>query len=521
MSNNNVPAILRSLIIYSIIVPLAIFVGYSLANPLDLDTLGFYGVLGILLISPIILRWHMEILVFSWSCSVAVFILPGRPGLWLVMVVMSLTISTLERIINSKMHFIRVPEITWPLLAFMAVVYATAELTGGIGLKAFGGSVYGGKKYIYLLISVLSYFAITARPIPPQKAKLYVALFFLGQLTAFVGNTYIFAPSWMGLIYLMFPPSLDDSSTFEFGVTRLAGFSTAATGVYCYMLARYGLRGIFFEGKLWRPAILFLALLVILLGGFRSTLMMVMATFIMMFLLEKLHRTPAIMVLILMGGLAVTAVIPLAHRLPFTFQRALAFLPLDLDYDAVLSAQSSTEWRLTMWTALLPQIPPHLLLGKGLAFSSSDYDEMMTGNELLQGAAEHFDASQGSLALANDFHNGMLSLIIPFGIWGVLTVLWFLFAGLRIMWRNVKYCRPDLTLPCTFLFVMYFWEMLNFVSCLGGLQIATELANFCGFLGMSIALNNGVCRPAVEQVEERTAQVPFRAMPRPRPAFQR
>ena len=521
MTNSNLPALLRTLIVYGVCVPLAIFVGYTLANPLDINTLGFYGVVGAILISPFILRWHTEILVFSWSASVSFFLLPGAPPLWLVMVVISLLISILERVISGRAHFIRVPQITWPLIAFAVVVYITAELTGGIGVRALGGSVYGGKKYIYLFVSVLSYFAITARPIPKEKAKLYVGLYFLGQVTAFVGNLFVISPDWLHPLFLIFPPSGEGDSPFEIGVTRLGGISSAAVAVYFYMMAKYGARGVFFSGKLWRTAVVLLMFVLVFLGGFRTTIMLVLVTFTIMFFYEKLHRTPAMMIMILIGGMAAVAVIPLAHRLPYTFQRALAFLPLDLDADAVTSADASTQWRLDMWKALLPQIPDHLLLGKGLAFSSAEYDEMMTGNIILQDMAARFDASQGSLALASDFHNGMLSLIIPFGVWGVITVVWFLFAGLNVMWRNTKYCDPDLKLVCGFLFALYFWEFLTFISCFGGLQIAGELASFIGYLGMSIALNNGVCKPAHEIEEVRPSNIPFRIITRQRPAFQR
>ena len=132
MNNSNVPAILRSLIIYAVCIPLAMFVGYLLANQQDYGSLTFYGVLAAVLCSPIFLRWHRELLVFSWSASLSVFVLPGKPNLWLVMVAISLGISVMERIMNSENRFIRVPQITWPLMAFLVVVLFTAELTGGV-----------------------------------------------------------------------------------------------------------------------------------------------------------------------------------------------------------------------------------------------------------------------------------------------------------------------------------------------------------------------------------------------------
>jgi hypothetical protein len=115
----------------------------------------------------------------------------------------------------------------------------------------------------------------------------------------------------------------------------------------------------------------------------------------------------------------------------------------------------------------------------------------------------------------------MLSLIIPFGIWGVIAVLWFLAAGTRVLYLNAKYGGPDLQLVNAFLMMMFVWEALGFVSCVAGMQIAAELTNFAGFLGLSISLNNGVCRPEGEKVEILPSVVPFRSFARPRPVFLR
>ena len=521
MNNSNVPVILRSLIIYAVCIPLAMFVGYTLANPLDYGSLGFYGLLAAVLASPIFLRWHRELLVFSWSASISVFVLPGKPSLWLVMVAISLGISVMERIMNSENRFIRVPQTTWPLLAFLAVIVVTAELTGGVGLRAFGSAVYGGKKYVYLFASIAAYFALIARPIPKEKARLFVLLFFLGQVTAAVGDLYPVCPAWLDPIFYVFPPMIASDEVFQVGVTRLAGFGNVGVAIYSILLARYGLRGILLSGKPWRFLLLLAAFVLIFLGGYRSTLLMFLVTFTLVFFWEGLHRTPLLLVMILLGVLGGTALVPLANKLPYTFQRALAFLPLDLDADAKRSADDSTEWRLAMWSALLPEIPPHLFLGKGLAISTEEFDEMMTGNFALYTAAANVDASQNPLALAGDYHNGMLSLILPFGIWGVATVTWFLLAGVKVMYNNAKYGDPELRTANAFLMAAFACEAIFFLSCFGGMQISMQLANFGGYLGLSIALNNGVCRPARQAVENRPLVAPFRPLLRPRPVFQR
>jgi hypothetical protein len=283
-------------------------------------------------------------------------------------------------------------------------------------------------------------------------------------------------------------------------------------------MARYGIRGIFFSGRLWLLGIYFLSFSLIFLGGFRSTLFMTGAVFTFQFFLEGLHRTKFLPVVLWIGIMASVALVPLASKLPYTFQRALAFLPIQLDPAAKRDAQGSWEWRVEMWKALLPQIPQHLLLGKGLAITPEDYNEMMTTP--LSVAAEQFDPSQQNLALSYDYHNGPLSVVIPFGIWGCLTVLWFFVAGLRVVYCNFRYGDPTLQTFNIFLFVGFLVCVIQFIFIGGG--VCTDMAKFAGFLGLSVALNGGVCRPVPQPVPARETFLHSRGvLPRlpSRPAF--
>jgi O-Antigen ligase len=517
---NNAPAILKTIIIYAVCVPLAIIVGYFITNPMDYSTLGLFGIVALLLVSPLLLRWHYPLLLFSWSSSITVFFLMGAPNLWLVMVMLSLGISVLERTLSGQMQFIRVPQITWPLIVMIAVALVTAEATGGVGLRVFGSEVYGGRKYIYLLIGIMSYFALTARRIPPEKAGLYVALFFLGQATKAIGDLFAIAPSWMHFVFWVFPPSSNSSDPFEVGVTRLGGVSAAASGMMLWMMARYGLRGILLSGKLWRPFLFVALFALVFLGGYRTSLFGIMLAFIMMFFMEGLHRTRLLPTFVLFGVLATTALIPLANKLPFTFQRTLAFLPLDLDQAAKQSAEDSTDWRLNMWSAMLPQVPQYLLLGKGLAISKEEYNEMMGGSLVAIGAGQ-FDPGQNSLALSYDYHNGMLSIVMGFGIWGLIAFLWFVFAGLRVTYLNFKHGDPALRTVNALLFILFLTQAGSYLSCMGGLSLATDIGYFLGFLGLSIALNNGVCQPAPRPAQADQPVTPAEPYSRLRPGFQR
>ncbi len=73
MNNNNTPAILRSLIIYAICVPLAVWIGFMLANPFDRSAFSYAGILLLILCAPILLRWHHLLLIATWNLGLTIF----------------------------------------------------------------------------------------------------------------------------------------------------------------------------------------------------------------------------------------------------------------------------------------------------------------------------------------------------------------------------------------------------------------------------------------------------------------
>src|SRR5580700_11777097 len=130
---NNAPAILKSLIVYAVCAPLAVWLGYLLTEPLDRSTLITAGLLTLALVFPLLLRWHQFLLVLCWNLPLMVFFLQGSPMIWLPMVTISLGISILQRAVKNDMRFISAPQITCPLIFMVVVVCVTAKMTGGFG----------------------------------------------------------------------------------------------------------------------------------------------------------------------------------------------------------------------------------------------------------------------------------------------------------------------------------------------------------------------------------------------------
>jgi hypothetical protein len=131
------------------------------------------------------------------------------------------------------------------------------------------------------------------------------------------------------------------------------------------------------------------------------------------------------------------------------------------------------------------------------------------------------DFSQGGLALSSDYHIGFLSAIIPFGIWGLMAYVWFMVAGLWVIYQNWKHGHPALQTVNAVLFALCFVDLANFASLIGGYGISTGVGFWAGHVGLSIALNNGVGRGQSQATVTRPATQPIRTFPRLRPGFQR
>src|ERR1019366_6836327 len=358
---SNASALFRSLLVYGLCLPLAVFLGSLLANPLDLATVSVVTILFFILTIPLLLRWHHAWLIATWNTTAMLFFLPGKPQVWIGLAGVSLLISILQYTLNRKMTFLSVPPVARPLFFLTAVILLTARITGGLGMRILGGDTYGGRRYITELAAIAGYFAIINRRIPSKRAGLYVALFFLGSATLAISNLPgIVSPS-LNFLFVVFPvsslsPFTDQNSVVGQTVliSRLGGFGSLGLAVIYVLLSRYGLRGVLDATKTWRLGIFCFFVLSCMSTGYRGgvvTLLMVLAS---LFYLERLHHTrlllPVILGLLTIAGLAAA----FATHLPLNYQRSLTVLPgIHLDPLARMDAEASSEWRRQMWREVI------------------------------------------------------------------------------------------------------------------------------------------------------------------------
>ena len=484
----NASALFRSLLVYGLCLPLAVYLGYLLANPLDLTTLGVVLVVLLVLAIPLLLRWHHLWLIATWNTTAVLFFVPGKPQVWMALAAISLTMCILQYALNRSMKFLSVPSVSRPVLFLTAVILVTARLTGGIGFKAFGGDTYGGRNYVAVLASIMGYFAIINRRIPPKRAFFYVALFFLGAGTmAIINLPGVINPSF-NFLFMLFPVESVDALTEQNSVVvaaapyigRVAGLAASGLAVFYTMLARYGIRGVLDTSKPWRFSVFCFFILVSMTGGYRGAFITVCMVFALLFYLEGLQHT-RLLVPVVFGFLAIVGLLGLfAPRLPLSIQRSLAVVPyIQIDPLVRMDAESSTGWRLEVWRRVLPEVPRYLIIGKGYGFSGAE-------QAALRGTAESTD-------LVGNYHNGPLSVIIPFGLFGTIGLIWLVVAGLRMLHQNYQFGDPAYHHINIFLFAFFVAKVVFFFLVFGSFH--SDMPVFLGALALSVSLNGGAAKP--------------------------
>jgi hypothetical protein len=481
----------RLLVAYAIAVPLAVLLGF-LVTSFSSVTFAVIGTVLFVLALPLLLRWYHVLLVVFWNSCFIFFFLPGHPDFWLLFALLGFAISMLNHIMFQK-PFLRVPELSRPLLLLTAVVVFTAEYRGGVGIRAFGGSSFGGRYYVFILGAIAGYFAFASEAIPFQKGRKMSNLFFFSGTTFALSNIIFLMGPFFYFLYAFVPAGgAQSQANSEAGLTqleRLGGLSSASVMTLSFLLTYYGVRGLFDIGKPWRLLFLGLTIAAAFFGGFRSTLVMLFVIFALAFYFEGLLHTHYFPIV---AGLAICGLAPIlifARFMPPAVQRAVSFLPVNVDSSVLADAKASTEWRFQMWREVAKEIPQYLLIGKGYAINPEDFYAVIQAERM----GYETSAFEGTM-MAGDYHSGPLSVIIPFGLFGVIAFLWVLYGGYRVLSLNFRHGDARLRRANGVLLALYITYCLFFFFVFGALN--TEFCIFTGLCGMSVSLNGGVKRKA-------------------------
>ncbi len=493
----------RAQIIYAVCLPVAVLLGYLLADPTDTGSIAVVSVLVAVLSVPLLMHWYHPLLVFTWNAAIMPFFLPGSPHLWLLIAFAGIGFAVVNRFTSAEVRFESPPSVVKPLLFLVGVFLITAMLRGGIGLRSFGSSQYGGRNYIYCLAAIAGFFSLSSQRIPAHRARLFTAIFFLSGLTALMSNLAYLGGPRTEFLFSLFPPeyALEQAlATYSVNAefVRIYGLTLSSVAIYAFLLSQYGLRGIFDFSKPWRFLLFLCAIIGSIFCGFRGYFVLMLLTLGFQFIFEGLCKAKIVAsvgaVALVIGALLV----PNAEKLPLVAQRTLSFLPIRLNPAVRETAQLSSEWRLKMWGDVLADVPQYLLKGKGYAIDPREVE--LADLNWRRG----YGPIYGWALASGVYHSGPLTLLVPFGIWGVIGFLWFAVVAIRYLYRNFRHGDPALHSINTFLLACFVARLTYFVGIFG--LFSMDLFLFTGLVGLSAALN-GRELPEKEALESESEEV--------------
>ncbi len=318
----------RWLLIYGVCIPLALLLGYLVATPFAFTSYATVGlVLGALAL-PVLLRWHHALLIFLWNSYLIVFFIPGQPSLTFTLAGCSFAISLLQHTMRREKVFFIVPSLGWSLVLLGLLAAITAQLTAGIGGRAFGEEMWGAKRYLGVFGAIVGYFALVAQPVAEERAIRYASIYFLSGVTAACSDLLYAAGPNFYFLYAFFPAVLAGSQALtQDTLLRLSGVGFAAQGASFFMLGRYGIRGLFDLTRPWRVALFLLLNACSLFGGYRSMFIVSFLVFWIQFYLEGLFKSRYFLGLLLASSLLGCGIAVISDKLPLSVQRSLSFLP--------------------------------------------------------------------------------------------------------------------------------------------------------------------------------------------------
>ena len=273
-------AVTRNHLIFGLCLPLAVLMGYLLAEPFESTSLTLLLMIASVLIVPMLLRWYHPLLILSWNMTLYVGYLPGSPQLWALDVNDGAVLRRPQPVGKSRVSFCACAS-HHPVPCSLWCWWSLQRRWRRVALDcAFWDPKLWAEKDIFICWRR----SRAILPCPVRRSRsiarpCVLPLFFLPGLTAIFGRLLQAAPSALGFLFAFFPPEADPNAlgvdnSFQLGMTRASGIFGVAMAIFSWLLARHGIAGVFNFTRPWRMAILITAVSLGTFGGFRSGLVL-------------------------------------------------------------------------------------------------------------------------------------------------------------------------------------------------------------------------------------------------------
>lgn len=424
-------------------------------------------------------------------------------------VILAFAYILIQVVMGRQIKWTMGPATFWVPLSGLILVLIYHWVNSGGGLRLFGGTDWGGRKYFTILMAALTLPVIASfSGASWQDFAGVPLLYFLGTFVDLVPNTFTtILPATAPFIFRVYSAvnyagygaSLGGNFGGEVGITRFYSFARFGLAFALLVLCYVPLRMWLSPARLWVLPSLLLGFFSCAFSGFRSfVLNYFLAVSAALFAAGRL-KSLLFLPLILAGALAVAVSHGVLVEYPLGIQRALSFLPGKWDTKAKEESENSSKWRQRvreLFFAEYFQKAPWF--GTGYSFNS-DYAKRTTELYLRVAAtaiADPYADARGFIEMKQP-HEGDIHALVVSGIVGITFFITFCLCLIIFSFRSI------IQTPISQLSPVQIWALalivqqsLSFFIVFGDLSITlSQLCPVAAILAASMKL-----RPRVTQL---------------------
>jgi hypothetical protein len=373
-----------------------------------------------------------------------------------------------------------------------------------VGLRSLSSETVGARAYFNIAIATLAYLILSNQALSGKLARALPILIFIPEAFVSLVSLLVQMKPSLGLVvgrfYTGFLPPVQTATSSPLQRVQIGSGKTLITLLCSYFRPLT----LVSPARPIRVLLLILGFILVLIAGYRSQLMAVIAVFV---LASYFHGGIRDLMFVLAGMVVVGGTLVLinsAHPLPLPMQRSLSFLPGNWDAYAVADAAGSTEWRVDMWRNVSKsgRYIANPWMGDGFGFTRAELQAME--RELYSTG----QMSQEDFMIIGAFHNGPLSAIRFVGIVGLILYYALLIYSVVFAWRLIRACEgSEFYSLAMFTSLAIIWEPFNYTFVFGSFDAALPSTIFAA--GMLKLVQNSL----VSRTEKTKTKATFTLSP--------
>ncbi len=354
-----------------------------------------------------------------------------------------------------------------PLLCLSAIILLLMVVRGS-GLRMLGSETWGGMMYIIFLVGILFYFLVNGLELSRKQIRMIV----WGSLIAGLVGTLIGRLGWLG----------SHEMQNEVGAGRLRWLIPVASALFPLVFV---LR---FKRMWWVVSALLLLFCLTLIGltGFRSRLVGMMAVAVGCSFFLARNKIRYMFLLAVVGLCCWGGVVAVSPKLPTGLQRAVSFVPgVNIDRRVANDAENSIEWRVEIWKYCIGQAKEYIWIGRGSAFNIYETTGDLGVNDVAQ-------FSPWFAFQTRSYHSGPLTLLIDYGLPGLVVGIWLAVVVSRRLWRTALRLSEMSSFEsryAVFLCVSLLWSWFSYFFVYGDIR---KLASMVASTAVAVVIAESV-----------------------------